>query len=438
MRISGSSKLLLASLGYVSLLAYVVLGSICGYNSIGALSVLAVLIGSCALSVWLSSGICDAIFKGEEIPGPRDVMFHDRCTVRCRTASFRLLLTRTQVGELICFSLIVSSALSVLVVGSLPLTGRELFSPSSLVFTMTSLTLCFIVSSALLVALTLGFVGFPRMRGDRRRLSIALLSLGYCEAELITDVEVEVSGFRELGSYPVRYGKAPGGQPSNLRIRVGYFRPGPCKVEVRDCDFLFLRTRGVCVLHDAQGLPKDREEAFHLLRWWEKFSMVYAALCLEKEESPEPEEVDGLLGSVVNNRAGWNELVYLNRRFSLTEVLRDYEVAVGVLGTGVCCLVMPAWVKLIGVKPSLKLLHTWWYLAPAILLIPPVSALGVFVINLNTALRSWRLVREGRVYESVLGRDPYDGKWYEEWLPRGGDPIASRHRESESDEPQSG
>jgi len=435
MRISRSSKLLLASLGYVSLLAYVVLGSICGYDSIVILSVLAVSIGSCALSVWLSFGICDAIFQGEEVPGPRDVTFHDRCTVRCRTASFRLLFTRAQIGELILFSLIVSSTLPVFVVWSLPLTGREWFSPSFIVFALMSLMLCLTVSSALPAALTLGFIGFPRMRGDRRRLSIALLSLGYCEAELITDGEVEVSGFRELSSYPVRYGEAPGGQPSNLRIRVGYFRPGPCKVEVRDCGFLFLRTRGVCVLHDAQGLPKDREKAFHLLRWWEKFSMVYAALCLEKEESPEPEEVDGLLGSVVNNRAGWNELVYLNRRFSLTEVLRDYEVAVGVLGTGVCCLVMPAWVKLIGVKPSLKLLHTWWYLAPAILLIPPVSALGVFVINLDTALRSWRLVRGGRVYGSVLGRDPYGGKW----APGEGDPIASSHyREPRVEDPRSG
>jgi len=409
-------------------LAYVVLSSICGYASttLLILSILVVIIGSLVLSIWLSFGLFDAIFQGEEVPGFRDLTFYDRCTVRCRTASFGLLFTRTQVGLLVLYSLFVSPLIAVIVVLPVPMTGREWFS-LPLFFVVALLTSCSPVLGALPAVFTLGFTGFPRVRGDRRGLSIALLSLGYCEAELITDGEVEVSGFRELGSYPVRYGEAPGDRPSSLKIRIGYFGPGPCGVEVRDCGFFFLRTRGVCVLHDARGLPEGRGKAFRLVRWWEKFSMVYAALCLEKGEPPEPGEVDELLEFVVNNRAGWDELVYLNRRFSMVDILMNYQVTAFKLESCTLCLVI-----LVGGEPSL--ICTWWYLASMILLTLPVSVLMTLLVDLDTTLRSWRLVREGRVYESVLGSDPYDG----EWVPGEGDPIASRHRESEPDDPQSG
>ncbi|WP_456483809.1 hypothetical protein [Methanopyrus kandleri] len=158
------------------------------------------------------------------------------------------------------------------------------------------------------VASALGCVRVLRVRGSRA----LLLSLGYCEAELVTDGNVKVSEFRELGSYPVEYGGLPGDPPEDLRIRVGYFPPGKHEVEVRDCDFLFLRTRGFCLLYDSRGLPEGREGAFKFARWWEKFSMVYAALCLEREGVPDPERVEGTLDRVKNNRAVGFLVRYMN------------------------------------------------------------------------------------------------------------------------------
>lgn len=158
-----------------------------------------------------------------------------------------------------------------------------------LTFLMIVLGVVFVVSISMF--LSFPFAMILRVKDSR----VWILSWLYCETELITDGSIEVSGFREFTSYPVEYEDLPAGSPRDLMVLIGYFKPELHRIEIRDCNFFFLRTRSFCLLYDA-CLPGDREEAFRLARWWERFSMVYEALF--EDEIPDEKNImkylDGL------------------------------------------------------------------------------------------------------------------------------------------------
>jgi len=246
-------------------------------------------------------------------------------------------------------------------------------------------------------AAALGCVRVLRVRGSRA----SLLSLGYCEAELITDGDVEVSGFRELGSYPVKYRGLPGNPPGDLRVRVGYFPPGKHEVEARDCGFFFLRTRGFCLLYDSRGLPEDRERAFHLARWWEKFSMVYAALCL-REGVPSAVELERWLGRVKNNRAVGSLVRYMNCWYYPKVVKQAFQ-----------CVIM------LSVLIPMGFLGWRYGIEEALMgyvLSLPVAAFVPVILTLVMLFRGGSVARTGGMYESLLtGKPPafYRRIWWE-------------------------
>lgn len=162
----------------------------------------------------------------------------------------------------------------------------------------------------------------PRRVVGGRHPRVEFLALGHCEAELITDGEVKAPGFRELDSASVRV------SGERLRVRVGYFPRGRHEVRVGDAGFLFLRTRGFCLLYDSRGLPEDRKRVFKLARRWEKFSMVCAALRLGKGSDLDVDSVKELLKEIENNACIGFSVVYFGVKLSL---------ATSYLGVAVFC-----------------------------------------------------------------------------------------------------
>jgi len=236
-----------------------------------------------------------------------------------------------------------------------------------------------------------------RIEPDRGVVRVRVLSWLRCEAELITDGEVEAPGFRELGRYPVEYRGLPA-RPGDVEILIGHFRPGVRGVEVRGCRFLFLRTRGFCLLYGARGLPGDREEAFRLARWWERFSMVYAALCLRRDGVPDPEEVKRRLNRVENNRSSKDLVTYMgcDWRPNIVDMTLGY---LGASNLSFCAVgfLFCAMVAFLGLGTYLRN-H-------------PIGAFGLFALMhfsvcLMVAIRVMRhqvwLVKSGSIYEAVL------------------------------------
>ena len=230
--------------------------------------------------------------------------------------------------------------------------------------------------------------------------TVLLLSLGYCEVEVIADGDVKISGFRELRSFPIEHEEVPG-----LRMIVGYFPPGVHKVRVPDRGFLFLRTRGFCLLHGPWELPGDEREAFRLARSWEKFSMVCAALCLRDGRPPDSEHVRGIMKHVKNNSRKGLRVTYFGVEFRWGKLLfgsssLDYVIL------AMIPLILLVWYT-IGLPQSTTLRS---------LVSVALPLLGSTMLALPIAWRNRRVVRSGRWYLLLNERVRVQGMLPSSWM----------------------
>ena len=227
-----------------------------------------------------------------------------------------------------------------------------------------------------------------------RKRGFYLVSIGYCEGEIIFDPRVgdgiELPGFRVLAEFPLESESR-----DRLWIKVGYYPPGIHYVELPECEFFFLRTRGACVLRDS-SLPPDDENAFKTARYWEKFSMVYAALCLEGGSVPDLERVREVMKRVENNSRKGLRVTY----FGVTIPAGSFTVNKHTLAT-------VASLPIISSTPIVILLKDWQFnlkVAAACLWLTVLWFSSCALAAWPVARRNKRAVTSGRWYRMITER----------------------------------
>jgi len=174
--------------------------------------------------------------------------------------------------------------------------------------TLSMLTSCFII---------LPIYFFSPVFGFRVGNRLVLVCTGYSDAEVISSEPVKVRGFVEKHEFPVE-----NTDRDDLTVKIGYFKTGIYTLKPPDRGFFFLRTRGICVLRD-DNVPLDDKSAFESAREWEKFSMVYAALCLKNNNSPSTKELNKFMKKVKNNCQRGLRVRYLGVPICLFSFTKD-------------------------------------------------------------------------------------------------------------------